>query len=286
MSDPQKDLRALVTPEGVDLRVRLAPASERAGALLIDLSIIVLILVLMTLVILGFAIATHAQGAQGELAAIVWLLGFFLLRNFYFSIFESAPGGATPGKRLMKIRIASRDGGPLRVEQVITRNAMRELELYMPIGFLFAQGEAIDAVIILCGVVWCAIFVLFPLFNRDHLRVGDIVAGTWVLKAPQHVLLPDIAASAIKVAATFEFTDAELDVYGVKELQVLESVLRNNDRAAIETVAISIRRKINRRKATREEDYEFLSAYYAAVRRRLEQKLLFGVRKVDKHDAR
>ncbi|MCX7358973.1 MAG: RDD family protein [Alphaproteobacteria bacterium] len=286
MSAEPKDIRPLITPEGVDLRVRLAQSSERAGALLIDLTIIAITLVLMTIVILAFAGVLGAGDMQGQLAMIIWLLGFFVLRNFYFTIFESSPRAATPGKRLMKLRIASRDGGALRVEQIITRNAMREIELYMPMSFLFSQGEAINAVIILCGVVWCAIFVLFPLFNRDHLRVGDIVAGTWVLKAPQQVLLPDIAAAAATIAAEFEFTDAELDTYGVKELQVLEGVLRNNDRAAIETVAISIRRKLKRRKAPREDDHEFLNAYYAAVRKRLEQRMLFGVRKADKFDAR
>lgn len=286
MSADLKDIRPLITPEGVDLRVRIAHSSERAGALLIDLTIIVITLILMTIVILAIAGVLGSGDLQGQLAVIVWLLGFFVLRNFYFTIFESSPRAATPGKRLMKLRIASRDGGALRVEQVITRNAMREIELYMPISFLLSQGEAINAVIILCGVVWCAIFVLFPLFNRDHLRVGDIVAGTWVLKAPQQVLLPDIAATAAKLASGFEFTDAELDTYGVKELQVLEGVLRNNDRAAIATVATSIRGKLKRRKAPREEDHEFLNAYYAAVRKRLEQRMLFGVRKADKFDER
>lgn len=286
MSTEDKDTRALVTPEGVDLRVRLAPASERGAALLIDLSIIVLVLIAMTLVVIGLAMTAGAQGAQGQVAAIVWILGFFVARNFYFAIFECSPRAATPGKRIMKLRIASRDGGALRVEQVITRNTMREIELYMPIGFLLAQGEDIQAVIILCGVIWCAIFVFFPLFNRDKLRVGDMVAGTWVLKAPKHVLLPDIAATATRLASGYQFTEAELNVYGVKELQVLESVLRGNDYAAMTTVAASIRRKLKRNKAPREQDFEFLNAYYAAVRKRLEQRMLFGVRKRDKFDER
>jgi uncharacterized RDD family membrane protein YckC len=42
-SDPH--LRPLVTPEGVDLRVKIAPVSERGAALLIDLAIIVAVLI-------------------------------------------------------------------------------------------------------------------------------------------------------------------------------------------------------------------------------------------------
>ena len=33
------------------------------------------------------------------MAAIIWLLGFFLLRNFYFTLFEMRARAATPGKR-------------------------------------------------------------------------------------------------------------------------------------------------------------------------------------------
>lgn len=284
MTMADANLRSLITPEGVDLRVRVAPASERGAALLIDLAIIVAALVAMTLVVVGFGVATRMQGIQGQLAAIIWILGFFLLRNFYFTVFECSPRAATPGKRIMNLRIAARNGGALRVEQVVTRNALRELELYLPMSFLFARGEEIGAVVILCGVIWCAIFVFFPLFNRDRLRLGDVVAGTWVLKAPKHVLLPDVAAAAAAVARGYSFTDAELDKYGIKELQVLEGVLRGGDREAIEAVAASIRRKIGRHKRPPELDSEFLSAYYAALRKRLEQRMLFGVRKRDKHD--
>jgi uncharacterized RDD family membrane protein YckC len=240
----------------------------------------VLILVLATVVIVGFAAATRQQGA-GEAALILWMLGAFVLRNFYFTAFEASPRAATPGKRAMGLRVAARSGGAVRVDQVFARNAMRELELYLPIGFLFARGQDIDAIVILCGVVWCGTFVLFPLFNRDRLRLGDIIAGTWVVRAPKHVLLPDMAGRTA-ASGGFAFTDAQLGAYGVKELQVLETVLRNAEPQAMSAVADRIRAKIGWRRA--DDNHAFLSAYYSALRRHLEQRLLFGVRKRDKHD--
>lgn len=279
-TDPRQ--RALVTPEGVDLQVRLATASERAGALLIDLSIIAGVLIAMTLLAIGVVAATHS-GGSAEIAGIIWLLGFFIIRNFYFTASECSPRAATWGKRMMGLRVASRDGGALRVDQIVARNAMRELELYLPLSFLFANGSGVGAWIIICGVIWCAIFVFFPLFNKDRLRLGDVIAGTWVLKAPKHVLLPDMADKPAPVTS-FKFTDKQLDAYGVKELQVLENVLRNSDTEAVAAVATSIRAKIDWRRHARELDSEFLQAYYAALRRRLEQKMLFGVRKRDKFD--
>src|SRR4029079_9770375 len=206
-----------------------------------------------------------------------------LLRNFYFTLFESSARGATPGKRAMGIRVAARNGGVLTADRIIARNAMRELELYLPIGFLFAGAQDVGALIVLCGIVWCAVFVIFPLFNRDRLRLGDIVAGTWVLKAPKRTLLPDMAERS-DGAGAFKFTELQLDKYGVKELQVLESVLRDYDTEAMRLGAERIRHKIDWRRPPSELDSDFLRAYYAALRRHLEQKLLFGVRQPDKHE--
>jgi uncharacterized RDD family membrane protein YckC len=280
-STGESDVRALVTPEGVDLRVRLAAVSERGIALIIDLSIMITSLVLLTILV----VAVLPGDDNGSAALVIWLLGFFVLRNFYFTLFECGRRAATPGKRLMGLRVVARDGAALTADAVVARNAMRELELYLPIMFLIVRGEDIEAWIILSGIVWCGIFVLFPFFNRDRLRAGDLIAGTWVLKAPRQTLLPDLTGDRPAVAdAVFAFTAAQLDIYGVKELQVLESVLRRGEESAMTTVSDQIRAKIGWTKRANESNGEFLNAYYTSLRRRLEQRLLFGKRKRDKHD--
>ena len=276
-------VRSLVTPEGVDLRVRLATVVERAVALVIDLTIMVGSLLVLTIAV-GSALVSSPLGASSNLVAMIWLLGFFVLRNFYFTLFEGGRRAATPGKRLMGLRVVARDGAALSTDAVVARNAMRELELFLPLVFLFSRGNAVENWTILAGIVWCFVFVLFPLFNRDRLRAGDFIGGTWVLKTPKQTLLPDLTGERDGKAAPATFTLAQLDAYGVKELQVLESVLRSNQPQAIEAVADRIRKKIGWTKRADEVDREFLSLYYAALRRRLEQRLLFGVRKRDKHD--
>jgi hypothetical protein len=84
--------------------------------------------------------------------------------------------------------------------------------------------------------------------------------------------------------ARYDFTLAQLDAYGAKELHVLESVLRTGERKTIRAVADRIMAKIGWSRDPHQTDRDFLSAYYAAVRGRLEQKLLMGVRRRDKHD--
>ena len=280
--------RAFVTPEGVDLRLTLGDAGQRAGAFLIDAGIIIGVLIAMTLLALFMGIgAAGVGGASGiEIMVVIWFLAFFLLRNFYFTTFELSARAATPGKRAMGLRVASRDGGRLRAESVFVRNAMRELEVFLPLSILFSRaGEGgVEAWMYLLSFVWCAVFVFFPLFNRDRLRVGDLVGGTWVVRAPRRSLGRDMADESAGRKADYAFTPAQLDAYGAHELHVLESVLRQNDRRTQRAVADRIAAKIDWTRGDLETDRDFLTAYYAGLRGRLEQKLLMGVRRRDKHD--
>jgi hypothetical protein len=115
------------------------------------------------------------------------------------------------------------------------------------------------------------------------LRAGDLVAGTWVVKAPKARLLRDLSGDA--APSGFAFSAAQVQAYGVKELHVLEQVLRAQDRKVQAAVAERIRAKIGWAPAPQESDHAFLAAYYAALRARLEHRLLFGHRRKDKFDA-
>jgi uncharacterized RDD family membrane protein YckC len=207
--------RSFVTPEGVDLRLRVGTAGERAAAFLLDAAIVLATLIAFVVAIGTVAVALASLGAPGlrdglgSAVFIVWLLGFFFLRNFYFVFFELGARAATPGKRVMGLRVAARDGGRLTAEAVFARNAMREIEIFLPLGFLGASaagGDPVDGVMVLLGLTWSGVFLLFPLFNRDRLRVGDFVAGTWVVKAPRRTLTIDLAHDAAERLTRFTFT--------------------------------------------------------------------------------
>lgn len=278
--------RQLITPEGIDLRLQLAAAGERTAAFCIDLAIITGLLIGGTLVIVVLAIlsaGSQSLFSANQLLLVLWLLGSFFLRNFYFMVFESRPRCATPGKRAVGIRVVNRTGGALDFDAIFARNAMRELELFLPLSFVLVYGRDIGGWGVLAGFVWCAIFALFPFFNHDCLRVGDFVAGTWVIRAPRRVLEPDLLSNAA-AQTEYVFTTAEVDAYGVKELTVLEEVLRRGNEPTMQLVASRIRKKIGRQVLPSESDRKFLDAYYSALRRRLETRLLFGHRRRDKFD--
>ena len=68
-------VRELVTPEGIDLRLRLAEVSERATAFFIDVAIIVGALVGMTL--LAFLTMASVGRSSAEISVIIWMLASF-----------------------------------------------------------------------------------------------------------------------------------------------------------------------------------------------------------------
>jgi uncharacterized RDD family membrane protein YckC len=274
---PRSMRRVFVTPEGVDLQLELGSAGTRAAAFMLDAFIIVFVLIVAT-IILALLLVT----AKAEVLGVLWLLGFFVLRNCWFSLFEMGGRGATPGKRLMGLRVVARDGARLTGGAVIARNAMREIEVFLPLSFLGAQTAegAADAFLTLFALLWSGIFLFFPLFNRDRLRVGDLIAGTWVVRSASGALGADLAARHAPVRRSF--SAAALNLYGVYELQTLEDVLRNGSGEAVAIVARTIRHKAGIDDDG--DDYGFLSDYYAALCARLEGGLMLGRRRENKYE--
>ncbi|ESZ76400.1 RDD family protein [Mesorhizobium sp. L103C105A0] len=273
-------IRPLITPEGVDLRIKLADAGTRAAAFLLDFVIIVVAAIVITIVaLLGVG---GLGGEEAQPLFVVWIILIFFLRNAYFIVFEAGRRAATPGKRMLGIRVASRSGAGLSVDQVIARNLMREIEIFLPLSIILGRSEMglADTLSTIFGLVWTLLFALFPLFNRDRMRIGDLLAGTWVVEAPKLALVEDL--SQRQNARAFRFTQAQLDAYGIAELHKLEEVLRRDDYFALKAVAETIGRKIGMM-VDAVDSGAFLTAYYGELRAQLERKLLLGNRKADKY---
>ncbi|UVO55688.1 RDD family protein [Sphingomonas sp. SUN039] len=277
---PRDLRRRLVTPEGVDLGVVIGDTGQRIGAFLLDM-IVMLALMIVLSIAAGYAAASNKAG--DEMVGVVWLLGFFLIRNFYFIAMELRPRAATLGKRWMKLRVVARDGGRLTADAVVARNLMREVETFLPLTMLITGlfAGTVDALTGWLGFIWTGVFLFFPFFNRDRLRVGDLLAGTWVICTTRDKLDRDL--TTMPTVAGFVFTAEQLDAYGVYELETLEGVLRRSEAAAKLTVAQAIIDKIGWPTEVTDID-GFLTAYYTQLRVRLEKRLLLGKRRADKHD--
>jgi uncharacterized RDD family membrane protein YckC len=277
--------RLLVTPEGVPLLVKLAERGERLGAVLLDVLFIVAANIALALVVVLCLALIQIESAW-NFFAIIFLLARFFIGNFYFAFFELRWNGQTPGKRIYKLRVIDRRGGPLKASAVFGRNIMRELELFLPLQLLFARPEGrLEAISTLGILMWIGAMLYVAFLNRDRMRGGDLIAGTWVIHAPKSELLSDVATHASDaVSERYRFTSAQMDVYGVFELQTLETVLRDRRTDVLPEVASRVKAKIKWDDTTRGDDLDFLSAYYRAARQYHEGKLLFGKRKRDKFD--
>ena len=284
-SEGTKRDRTLVTPEGLSLPLTVGSRGSRAGALLLDLTFIFIgaFVFLLALTAIGFGLLGLGSFSDAnpalELVAVVLILFVFLVRYGYFMFFELGPRAATPGKRALGLRVAARDGGRLTAEMVIARNLMRDAEVFVPLFFLLSGGGA-EGVVGLATLFWLFIFVLFPFFNKDNLRAGDVVAGTWVVEA-KRAKLGDAMSLAPDRSTDYRFGEEELGVYGEHELQVLENVLRQDNPKALQDVAYAITNKIGWQLGAGDER-EFLEAFYAALRAHLESGMRFGRRKRDK----
>lgn len=269
------------TPEGVWLPFRIASIEERIKAFLIDW----LIISTGTLAVWLLAFLSLPSNAA-PLGLGLALLASFVLRNFYFILWEVNHSGVTLGKRAAGLRVISRDGGPLTAEAVFARNLTRDVEVFLPLAVLLVPQAVIPGAPAWAGLAaagWLFAFAALPLCNKDRLRCGDLVAGTLVVHTPVPILLDDVVMAKSR-AETWAFSREQLDIYGIHELQVLEDLLRRDAEGAVavsvlDQVCERIKRKIGwPREHWQVPPGDFLRSFYAAQRGRLEQKLLFGQR--------
>lgn len=278
--------KIIVSPEGVPLDIQIASRGERLTALILDLvfmyATIVCLYFLIVLVIfadvniyIGFSIISFAA---------------FVVRNVYFIHFELAWQGRTPGKKICGIRVINRQGGELTPQTVVARNLTREVEVFMPITMLFAAGLIISSMEYILIFGWVIGILCIPLFTRDCLRAGDLIAGTMVIAMPKRALLGDLTTvkAAKETDAHYTFTHVQLAIYGTFELQVLEEFLRRpplpENQRLLEEVCVKICNKINwPDPVPREEVRRFLYDFYTAERANLERGQLFGKVKADKN---
>lgn len=275
----------LLAPEGTHVDFALASVGERAVAYVLD--VMLSQLVLLAFVILGFA-ATLLTASEHVLALII--LGAFAIRHGYFLFFETRFQGSTPGKRLLNLRVVSRDGAQLGLDAIVARNVMRDLEVLLPLVLLVAPEAAIGrspAWLAYPAIAWILVVALLPVLTRERTRAGDLVAGTVVVRVPRTELLRDEARGTR--GARLRFTREQLAVYGEHELETLAALLRayesgKADDSDLRIVAETIARRIgfegsepHRSPAT------FLRAFYRDQRTELERALVLGRRIADKH---
>jgi uncharacterized RDD family membrane protein YckC len=272
------------TPEGVPITFALASPAERLFAYALDVA---LSQVLTIIVVIALVVA--ATASVSEILLAMALVGYLLFRHVYFLFFETRMHGGTPGKRLLGLRVVRRDGGPLDLSAVVTRTVLREIEVTVPIVMYSAPEQFIGRAppwLTVLAMAWVLVMLAIPVLSREGVRVGDLVAGTVVVRIPKLALKDD--QGRLAQGKQLVFTARHLGHYGEKELETLADLLRVRDagRASDEDlaqVAEAICKRVGLPPAVAGDPERFLREFYRAQRAELEGRLVLGERIADKN---
>ncbi len=148
---------SIVTPEAVRLEFAPAGVATRMLGLFIDLAI-----QLAALLALGLVVGLTTSGGVSETAAVILtLVGLFLIILGYPVACESLWNGRTVGKAALGLRVRTKEGAPIRFRHAAIRGALGLVDFWLTLG---------------------AAATISVLVTRDSQRLGDLAAGTLVLR--------------------------------------------------------------------------------------------------------
>jgi uncharacterized RDD family membrane protein YckC len=160
-------LTHIETPENVRLAFHLAGPGSRMGAYLLDLALrwaVLSGLVLFVGLLLPIVVVSG-------LPVGIYLVGLFLVEWGYGCLFEGLWNGQTPGKRAFHLRVMKEEGYSISFHEAMLRNLLRAADI---LPFLYGVG------------------FLTMLSNARMQRIGDLVAGTIVVREGRHALREEL----------------------------------------------------------------------------------------------
>src|SRR5213593_315130 len=149
------------TPDQVVLRYDLAGAGNRGFAAVLDF-LVASVIAFSANTILSWA-GAYNQASFFVLGGVVLMVTLVLIWA-YFILLEWLWNGQTIGKRVYRLRVINEDGSPAQFTAVLIRNLMRLVD-FLPA--LYGLG------------------VLVIVLSPKSQRLGDLAAGTYVVRAPR-----------------------------------------------------------------------------------------------------
>jgi uncharacterized RDD family membrane protein YckC len=161
------------TPENISFNFDVAGIGSRFMAALVDVAIYGVISIAAGLITLQIINRLDDDHLISVIVAVYTGLDFVLYWGYYI-LFEIIWGGQSPGKRLLKLRVVRLDGTPADAGQIVMRNIGRLVDIFP--GF-YAVG------------------VITMFLNDQSRRLGDLAAGTLVVRESQPLTLDQLSAS-------------------------------------------------------------------------------------------
>ena len=202
---------------GVDLALPVAGPGVRSYAFLIDWVIRAILFTAwygVAAVIYNRRwtfIAPLSPDAKWFVLVVMPAAAMYFLYHF---VLEIAMHGRTPGKRMAGVHLVTREGGSPGVSALLTRNVFR----------------LVDSMPLLYGVG-----LVTALATRDHVRVGDMAAGTLLVYERPDVVLPELVAPNAPGEQTLRSSDTEI----IAELLLRWPHLDSDARQSLATTVLS-----------------------------------------------
>jgi len=187
------------TAQNIDIDYEVAGVGERTLARLIDFGFF-LAAYLIALII--YNLIEKSVGYRA--AAMVIIIVYLMLFVFYDLACETLMNGQSFGKRIMKIKVISLDGGRPRFSQYLLRWLFRIVDF----GLTFQ----------LCGLLCAAL-------TEKQQRVGDIVAGTTLIKTSPRTKARNIVFKPVE--NNYQPVFANLSALNDNDITLLQEVIRS-----------------------------------------------------------
>ena len=213
-----EDRITISAPEGIELEYTLAGLGSRFIASVLD--------VIVRVVVLGAVIGLMAAvGGPAALLGIMLVVGLFLALFVYDVVFEVWGAGRTPGKRWSGLRVLMASGRPVSFAPSAVRNLLRVVDVW---------GTALIA-----GTITV-------LVSKRNQRLGDLAAGTIVVRERRDLILPSALGSP-----HCALTEIDVTAVTASELATIREFLARRERLTADararvsrTLADSISAKI------------------------------------------
>ena len=223
------------TTQNVLLDFELGDVGDRIGAALIDELIKGAYTLFMYLIIISFISSNFLDSVETSFVILKFILSLPIL--FYYPVFEYLWNGQTPGKKKFKLRVIRFDGSKPSIGDFIIRFIFRTID---------TQGAFLIAIMLIETInsdqIYMLLLFLFLLpvpligilsiaFTKNKQRIGDLLAGTLVVKMKQRVSLEDTLLLTVKDGYVPKFKNvlrlSDRDIRIIKE--ALDLYHKNND---------------------------------------------------------
>ena len=206
----------ILTGQNVIIRYQSATILQRAAALLLDY----LFIIVYFFSLFYFWELLLSQFFSEERLILIILLCLPAMGYHFF--FESLLGGKTPGKMIVKIRVTNSDGSIPGIGSYFLR------WLLLPIDWFF----------------WGALGSLFILLSRNHQRLGDMAAGTIVVKTDPSLAF-DLDESYYEFPDNYQPTFFHVDRLTTGQIAFITNLLiEPKDKSAVSNSIIELANKV------------------------------------------